>query len=124
VGPTTVILEQDHARLEEALGRLLGEANAKFAFLIDRAGQHLAAVGNLDGIDPTALASLTAGNVAATEGVASLVGEKTFTSLFHEGERDSLHISGVGTVILLVVFDARSSLGLVRLRVRQYAPVL
>jgi hypothetical protein len=40
--------------------------------------------------------------------------------LFHEGEHDSLHINVVsGRAILVVIFDERSSLGLVRLRVRK-----
>ena len=40
--------------------------------------------------------------------------------LFHEGERDHIHISIVAKrAILLVIFDERSSLGLVRLRVKR-----
>ncbi|MGH7364463.1 MAG: roadblock/LC7 domain-containing protein, partial [Candidatus Methylomirabilales bacterium] len=47
-------------------------------------------------------------------------GEKEFSILFHEGERDNLHISIVAQrVILVVIFDSRSSLGLVRLRVKK-----
>jgi signal recognition particle receptor subunit beta len=46
--------------------------------------------------------------------------EKEFSSLFHEGEKQNIHITLVaGRVILLVVFDETSSLGLVRLRVRK-----
>jgi predicted regulator of Ras-like GTPase activity (Roadblock/LC7/MglB family) len=71
-------------------------------------------------IDTTSLASLTAGNVAATDGLARLIGEKEFPVLSHEGEHDNIHISIVGQrVILVVIFDERSSLGLVRLRVRR-----
>jgi hypothetical protein len=68
----------------------------------------------------TSLASLAAGNVAATDGLAQLLGEKEFNGIFHEGAKDSLHISIVGDrVILVICFDQRSSLGLVRLRVRK-----
>ena len=63
---------------------------------------------------------VTAGNIAATGGLAKLIGEKEFSILFHEGEKDNLHISIVGgRVILVVLFDNRSSLGLVRLRVKK-----
>jgi hypothetical protein len=63
---------------------------------------------------------LTAGIVAATDGLAKLIGEKEFSILFHEGERDNIHISIVAQrVILVVIFDSRSSLGLVRLRVKK-----
>src|SRR5512133_1509831 len=70
--------------------------------------------------DANSLASLTAGNVAAMGGLAKLIGEKEFPNQFHEGERESLHMSIVGgRVVLVVIFDAKSSLGLVRLRVKK-----
>jgi predicted regulator of Ras-like GTPase activity (Roadblock/LC7/MglB family) len=120
-----VILEADHERFVSTLTKLSLEANAKFCFLVDRAGQQIAAAGELADVDPTALASLTAGNVAATEGVAQLVGEREFTTLFHEGTKEHLHISLIcNRFILLVAFDERSSLGLVRLRVSQFVPEL
>jgi hypothetical protein len=52
--------------------------------------------------------------------LAKLIGEKEFSILFHEGEKDNIHISIIGhRVILVVIFDERSSLGLVRLRVKK-----
>ncbi len=118
--PDLVILEQDHTRFVQILDRLRQEANAKLTFLIDKNGQQLARSGDLDGVDPTSLASLTAGNVAATDGLAKLIGEQEFSILFHEGESDNLHINVVGgRTVLLVRFDERSSLGLVRLRVKK-----
>ena len=49
-----------------------------------------------------------------------MIGEKEFSILFHEGERDNIHISIVAQrVILVVIFDSLSSLGLVRLRVKK-----
>jgi len=118
---TIIVTEKDHARFLSVLEHLDRDANAKFVFLLDKSGQQIASAGELDEVDPTSLASLTAGNVAATEGVAQLVGEPGFTTLFHEGRRDNLHISVVANrVILLIVFDERSSLGLVRLRVGQH----
>jgi predicted regulator of Ras-like GTPase activity (Roadblock/LC7/MglB family) len=115
-----VLHEADYKRLAAILDRLRQDANAKVTFLIDKNGQQLAASGHLDGLDPTSLAALTAGNVAATDGLAKLLGEKEFSTLFHEGEHDSLHINVVsGRAILVVIFDERSSLGLVRLRVKK-----
>ncbi|MCP3981337.1 MAG: roadblock/LC7 domain-containing protein [bacterium] len=115
-----VILEEDFARFNTLLGKLCEESNAKFVFLVDKNGQQLSAVGQLDEVDPTAMASLAAGSVAATESLATLIGETEFTSLFHEGRNDNLHISLVAErFIVLVNFDERSSLGLVRLRVSQ-----
>ncbi len=114
------VYEEDYRGLEEALRRLRRDSNAKAVFLIDKNGQQIAAAGDIENFDSTSLASLTAGNVAATDGLAKLIGEREFSVLFHEGERDHIHISIVGKrAILLVIFDERSSLGLVRLRVKR-----
>ncbi len=114
------VFETEFRRLEDALRRLRQDANAKAVFLIDKNGQHIAAAGATDDFDSTSLASLTAGNVAATDGLAKLIGEREFSVLFHEGQRDHIHISIVARrAILLVIFDERSSLGLVRLRVKR-----
>jgi hypothetical protein len=57
--------------------------------------------------------------------MAKLLGEKEFSILFHEGEKDNIHISLIGQrVILVVIFDQRSSLGLVRLRAKKTSDVL
>jgi predicted regulator of Ras-like GTPase activity (Roadblock/LC7/MglB family) len=115
-----VLYQEEFQRLDQALKKLRSEANARAIFLIDKTGQQIAAAGELDQFDTTSLASLTAGNVAATDGLAKLIGEREFSVLFHEGKRDHIHISIVAKrAILLVIFDDRSSLGLVRLRVKR-----
>ena len=124
-GMDLVLHQEEYQRIREVIARLRTDCNAKVVFLVDKNGQQIAANGELEAIDTTALASLAAGNVAATDSLARLIGEKEFTILFHEGERDNLHISVVGgRVILVVIFDERSSLGLVRLRVKKRAPEL
>ena len=118
--PQLVMYEEEYRQITAMCEKLLREANARVIFLVDKNGQLIAGVGETDRFDTTSLASLTAGNIAATGGLAKLIGEKEFSILFHEGEKDNLHISIVaGRVILVVLFDARSSLGLVRLRVKK-----
>lgn len=115
-----VMYDEEYQRISALIERLLREANAKVIFLVDKDGQLIAATGETEHLDTTSLASLTAGNIAATGGLAKLIGEKEFSILFHEGEKDNIHISIVGgRVILVVIFDQRSSLGLVRLRVKR-----
>ncbi len=115
-----VLYDDEYQKIKEIIQRLNEEANARVVFLVDKNGQQIAACGEIENLDTTSLASLTAGNVAATDGLAKLIGEKEFSILFHEGERDNIHISLVGKrVILVVIFDQRSSLGLVRLRVKR-----
>lgn len=115
-----VMYDEEFKDINEVMVRLLRDSNSKVIFLVDKNGQLISGVGETDRFDTTSLASLTAGNIAATGGLAQLIGEKEFSILFHEGENDNLHISIVGgRVILVVLFDGRSSLGLVRLRVKR-----
>jgi Roadblock/LC7 domain. len=115
-----ILREPEYEALLWALRKLLVDASAKVVFLVDKDGTLLASAGDAVGFDTTSLASLAAGNIAATGGLANLIGEKEFSILFHEGERDNMHLSVVAErLILVVVFDRRSSVGLVRLRVRQ-----
>ena len=115
-----ILREPEYEALLSILRKLLTDASAKVVFLVDKNGTLLASVGDAVGFDTTSLASLAAGNIAATGGLANLIGEKEFSILFHEGERDNMHLSVVAErLILVVVFDRRSSVGLVRLRVRQ-----
>ncbi len=118
--PAMVLYGEEYQLIKNVIAKLCEDANAKMVFLVDKNGQQIASHGELGGIDTTSLASLTAGNVAATDGLARLIGEKEFPVLSHEGERDNIHISIVAQrVILVVIFDERSSLGLVRLRVKR-----
>ncbi len=122
LGPQSslVMYDEEFQRISQLLEKLLRESNSKVIFLVDKNGQLIAASGETANLDTTSLASLTAGNIAATGGLAKLIGEKEFSILFHEGEKDNIHISIVGgRVILVVIFDQRSSLGLVRLRVKK-----
>jgi predicted regulator of Ras-like GTPase activity (Roadblock/LC7/MglB family) len=115
-----VMQDVDFRRVLAVVERLVRDANAKGVFVVDKAGQLVAEAGEMRGIDSTSLASLTAGCIAATGGLAKIVGEEEFPIHFHQGQRDNLHITLVGgRMILVVVFDERSSLGLVRLRVKK-----
>ncbi|HEV7889072.1 MAG TPA: roadblock/LC7 domain-containing protein [Pyrinomonadaceae bacterium] len=117
---TPIIMhEQQYLQLGHILNKLRLESFSRVVFLVDKNGQQIAVHGDVGNIDTTSLASLAAGNVAATGGMAQLIGEKEFPTLSHEGERESIHICIIGRVLLVVVFDERSSLGLVKLRVKQ-----
>jgi predicted regulator of Ras-like GTPase activity (Roadblock/LC7/MglB family) len=115
-----VMLDEDFRKILAVATRLAKDANAKGIFIVDKNGQLISETGELQGIDSTSLASLTAGCIAATGGLAKIVGEEEFPIHYHQGQRDNLHITHVGSrIILVVVFDDRSSLGLVRLRVKK-----
>ncbi|MES1166317.1 MAG: roadblock/LC7 domain-containing protein [Verrucomicrobiota bacterium] len=115
-----VMFPEEQQQIAMVCQRLQRDANAKAVLLIGRDGQAIAEAGDVEELDVTSLSSLTAGNVAATGGISKILREKDFTSQFHEGERIHVHITLVGgRAILVVLFDERSSLGLVRLRVKK-----
>jgi predicted regulator of Ras-like GTPase activity (Roadblock/LC7/MglB family) len=114
-----VMYEEEFHKINAVCDRLTKDANAKVVFLVDTNGQLVSAAGQTQHIDTTSLASLTAGNVAAMGGLAKLIGENEFPNQFHEGAANSLLMSKLGRVVLVVIFDNRTSLGLVRLRTKK-----
>lgn len=111
--------EDDAARIRAILDHLLGEANARTAILVDRTGQMLATAGEQPNFDPVAFASLTAADFSANDQLARMLGEPEFGALFHQGEKESLYLADIARRVILVVrFDNRTTLGLVKLRVR------
>jgi predicted regulator of Ras-like GTPase activity (Roadblock/LC7/MglB family) len=111
--------EDDFGAITKCLERFLQESNARCALLVDRTGQLVATVGEKPTFDPTAFATLTAADFSANDQLAKLIGEKEFSSLFHQGERDSMYLADVANrVILVVLFDGRTTLGLVRLKMK------
>lgn len=112
--------EEDYRRLMLVCNRLSGETQASLVFIVDKNGQLIAETGNVGTVDTISMATLAAGNIAATGGLAKLLGEREFSILFHEGEKDNLHLSIIASrYILVVVFQKKASLGLVRLRVKK-----
>ena len=56
---------------------------------------------------------------AITESLRRFLGETDFSSLFHQGEKESLYVADIARRLLLVIiFDSRTTVGLVRLRMK------
>jgi len=111
--------EEDFTAITKALQKFLGETNARCALLVDRSGQLVATVGEQPTFDPTAFATLTAADFSANDQLAQLIGETDFNSLFHQGEKESMYLADIARrVILVALFDNRTTLGLVRLKVK------
>ena len=112
--------EEDSRRIDGILNAFLGESSARTALIVDRTGQMVATVGEPVAFDPTAFASLTAADFSANDQLARMLGEPEFGALFHQGEKESMYLADIARrVILVVLFDNRTTLGLVKLRVRQ-----
>ena len=112
--------EDDFGAITTSLQKFLFESNARCALLVDRSGQLVATVGEPPHFDPTAFATLTAADFSANDQLAKLIGETDFNSLFHQGEKESMYLADVARrVILVVLFDTRTTLGLVRLKMKE-----
>lgn len=95
------------------------ESRVRLALLINRSGQVLAQQGFDRLFDLVGVASLAAGINASSRALANQLGEKQFQHLHHAGQARQLFLghfeSPAGQLILVTVFDERSSIGLVRL---------
>ena len=115
-----VIHEADAVRIDAVLGRFLADSGCAAALLIDRSGQPLAESGVSRTLDTGSIGALAAGAFSATAALARLLGESEFSVLFHEGVRESMHVSTVDDdTILLAIFDERTTVGMVRLFARE-----
>lgn len=113
------LTESDQAGLNQALQRFLFDSNARCALVVDRSGQLITTAGERPNFDATTFATLAAADFAANDQLARLIGEKDFSTLFHQGERESMLLGDVARrAILVVLFDNRTTLGLVRLKMR------
>jgi predicted regulator of Ras-like GTPase activity (Roadblock/LC7/MglB family) len=111
--------ERDAKRIDELLLAFLHESQARCALLIDRTGQLITIAGERPRFDSTAFASLAAADFSANDQLASMIGEQEFSSLFHQGEKDSMYLADVAKrVILVVLFDDRATLGMIRIKIR------
>jgi predicted regulator of Ras-like GTPase activity (Roadblock/LC7/MglB family) len=115
-----VIYEEEIEEIEKILNRLIKNSQAKCALLVDKDGHLITRQGFTHSLDTTALAALLAGSFASTKEIARLVGEPEFSVLFHQGKKDHIHICLVGErSILAVIFDDRTTIGLIRLYAKQ-----
>ena len=115
-----IIYQEDAEKIDFALKKLLKGSEAKCALLVDKDGHLVTRQGFTQSLDTTSLAALLAGSFASTKEIARLVGEPEFSVLFHQGKRDHIHMSLVGErSILVVVFDDRTTIGMVRLYAKE-----
>jgi predicted regulator of Ras-like GTPase activity (Roadblock/LC7/MglB family) len=115
-----VITEKDIKKITYCLNKMVSSSMAHSVLLIDRSGQLIAHEGNTPEIDIISLSALTAANFGATAEIARMLGEEEFTLLFHKGRSENVYFSAVGEhVIMVTLFDDKTSLGLIRLQINK-----
>ena len=111
-----VIHEAQAARIDRVLAAFLAESGSTEAMLIDRGGQLIASGGSGSSFDTVSIGALAAGAFSSTNAIAELLGETEFSVLFHQGSRESIHVSTVDEqTILLAIFNDKTTVGMVRL---------
>ncbi|PMQ02513.1 MAG: MglB protein [Dictyoglomus sp. NZ13-RE01] len=111
-----IISLEDQEEIERYLGQFLNESKAKAALLVDKSGTVIGGKGTASQFDFVTISALAAGAFSATQELAKLLGEEEFSLIFHQGKRNHLHISHIEKqVLLLVIFDDSTTLGMVRL---------
>lgn len=111
-----VFYEAEMTRIREVLNDLLRLSNASCALLVDKEGHLVAQHGNAEALSADTISALVAGSFAATREMARLLGEDEFSVMFHQGQRDNIQLNLVGDrTILTVIFDDRTTVGMVRL---------
>ncbi|MBA3646320.1 MAG: roadblock/LC7 domain-containing protein [Gemmatimonadaceae bacterium] len=117
--PSWTFTEDDFGAITGSMRRFLDDTNSMCAMLVDKSGQLVTTVGSAPGLDPTTFATLTAADFGANDQLARILGETDFTTLFHQGERESVFVADVARrLILVVIFDSRTSVGLVKLKLK------
>ncbi len=124
-GDKLIVYWDDTEKIDAVMTKLLKGSEAKCALLVDKDGHLIARHGFTQTLDTTALAALMAGSFASTAEIAKLVGEAEFSVLFHQGKKDHIHMGIVGDrSILSVIFDDRTTIGMVRLYAKEAAEEL
>jgi len=120
MNPGLVMYEEEFRKISGICDRLTRDAGAKVVFLVDKNGQLIASVGMEPEFDLMSFASLCAADFEANAQLAKLIGEKDFSTLYHQGVDESMYLARVAEhIILVVLFNKRTTLGLVRLRVKK-----
>ena len=109
------LLEEDIKQIDAGLDDLLSKSEATCALVIDKGGFLITQCGDTRRFDATTLGALAAAMYAATQGIAGLVSEVNFSSVYQQGENFSLLVHNVDeNCLLLVIFKAQISVGAVK----------
>ncbi len=116
-----ILFPEDIERLNAVLSQLVTKSNLLLAVLINKDGRLLTSQGSLENIDTVSMAALVAGNSASTLAIANLMGEREFTTMYHQGKDKHIYIAAVDdNTFLSLVFDDRTNIDRVKVFARQF----
>ncbi len=110
-----VLTIEDVANIDGVLQDYLQRSEADLIVVIDKGGNLIAQVGDLEVMDVTVIAALAAGSFAATKELARRIGEVEFNALYHQGNGSHIFMNSVDEdTIMITVFGSQTTVGLVR----------
>ncbi|RME42108.1 MAG: hypothetical protein D6796_14890 [Caldilineae bacterium] len=117
------IYPAQHEAINRLLAELLDKTPAHFILLTDVTGQVVSTAGDQSGINLVSLASLVAGDLAASQEIARLTGQlDAYQMILREGQNAHTFISEAGDhLALLVQISTEVPLGWARMTIRQAA---
>jgi len=123
--PQWTLFEKDFRAIDQVLFDLLERTQALSVHLVDRSGQLITTAGRLADFDVTAFSSLIAADFTANAELNQLLGEAGVNAVVSEGPSRTVYSRLLADrVIMCVVFDRLSTLGLVRFRAQRAVGVL
>ncbi|RUM43496.1 MAG: dynein regulation protein LC7 [Desulfurobacterium sp.] len=114
---------EEDKELREILTSIADESKSKIVLLIDKSGQLISrSESPAFSSDDVTFASLTAGNVAASEALSKLLGDKSLNHMFTETEDEGIYMIVIAEKYILVsIFDKVSTnLGIIRVKIKKY----
>jgi len=107
--------EEDISRFDAVMRELLEKSEADVALIVERAGYLIHQCGQLDGFEPTQVATLASNAFAASEFMANLIKEPDFTGMYQQGSTIStLTLNIDQSCLLFVAFRAAHSVGAIK----------
>lgn len=120
-----IVSENDSKRIKAQLDRVLMEAGASCALLLDKSGEVISVRGEQPLPDVTVLGALLAGTFATSREVARMMQDDDFRTLFQQGMKENTLTELIGeSWIIVVMFSKSTHVGLVKDTCRQIAPEL
>jgi predicted regulator of Ras-like GTPase activity (Roadblock/LC7/MglB family) len=116
-----------YSKQEEAIDRLVTELEKRispiFVLVADTAGQPVLLHGQFDPKNLLALGSLVAGDLAASQEMARVIGQYgNYQMILREGHESNLFLTEIGEELLLLsLVPSRTPLGWARLLIRETA---
>jgi len=110
-----LLISEDIDVMDAALGDFVAVSGSRLALFIDGGGFIVTKQGDAGEMDTATLGALAANSFAATQAISKIIEDQSVTSLYQEGNENSLLILSVGDFgFLAVVFPAEIGVGSVK----------